>query len=94
MTYDPIFHFLTIYKVEEKREALDLGNGAAAGKQGERDSAGLPLPTPRAFFASIFTISALRPIRLTQCCSQLRSPGVNILCVLCLHHNVAYTYLK
>ena len=36
MTYDPIFHFLTIYKVEEKREALDLGNGAATGKQGER----------------------------------------------------------
>ena len=94
MTFDSIFHFLTIYKVEENRETRDLGKGAAAGRVGERDSAGLSLPSPRAFFASIFTISALRPIRLTQCCSQLRSPGVNILCVLCLHHNVAYTFLK
>ena len=29
-----------------------------------------------------------RPIRLTQCCTQFKSPGVKILCVLYLHHNV------
>ena len=33
-----------------------------------------------------------RPIRLTQCCTQFKSPGVKILCVLYLHHNVAFTF--
>ena len=33
-----------------------------------------------------------RPIRLTQCCTQLKSPGVKILCVLYLHYNVAFTF--
>ena len=31
------------------------------------------------------------PIRLTRCCTQFKSPGVNILCVLYLHYNVAFT---
>ena len=31
-------------------------------------------------------------IRLTQCCTQFKSPGVKILCVLYLHHNVAFTF--
>ena len=131
MTYS-IFHFLTTYKVEEKRDARDLGKRAAAslctdvpppsgkigrgdvdvsspdfswergdvctqasggGKRGrERDSAGLFLPSPRAFSASIFTISAGRPILLTQCCTQVKSPGLKILCVLYLHHNEAFTF--
>ena len=91
MTYS-IFHFLTTYKVEEKRDARDLGKGAAAGKEGERDSASFFLLSPRAFSASIFTIPAHRPVRLTQCCTQLKSPGVKILCVLYLHHNVAFTF--
>ena len=34
---------------------------------------------------------ANRPIRLTQCCTQFKSPGVKILCVLYLHYNVAFT---
>ena len=33
-----------------------------------------------------------RPIRLTQCCTQFKSPGVKTLCVLYLHHNVAFTF--
>ena len=33
-----------------------------------------------------------RPIRLTQCCTQFKSPGVKILCVLYLHYNVAFTF--
>ena len=33
-----------------------------------------------------------RPIRLTQCCTQFKSPGVKILCVLYLHDNVAFTF--
>ena len=33
-----------------------------------------------------------RPIRLTQCCTQSKSPGVKILCVLYLHYNVAFTF--
>ena len=33
-----------------------------------------------------------RPIRLTQCCTQFKSPGVMILCVLYLHYNVAFTF--
>ena len=28
-----------------------------------------------------------RPIRLTQCCTQFKSPGVTILCVLNLNYN-------
>ena len=32
------------------------------------------------------------PIRLTQCCTQFKSPGVKILCVLYLHYNVAFTF--
>ena len=35
-----------------------------------------------------------RPIRLTQCCTQFKSPGVKILCVLYLHHNVACSRLR
>ena len=30
--------------------------------------------------------------RLTQCCTQFKSPGVKILCVLYLHYNVAVTF--
>ena len=30
-------------------------------------------------------------IRLTQCCTQFKSPGVKILCVLYLHYNVELT---
>ena len=33
-----------------------------------------------------------RPIRLTQCCTQFKSPGVKILCVLYLHYNLAFTF--
>ena len=33
-----------------------------------------------------------RPFRVTQCCSQFKSPGVKILCVLYLHYNVAFTF--
>ena len=33
-----------------------------------------------------------RPIRLTQCCTQFKSLGVKILCVLYLHYNVAFTF--
>ena len=33
-----------------------------------------------------------RPIRLTQCCNQFKSPGVKILCVLYLYQNVAFTF--
>ena len=36
------------------------------------------------------TILMYRPIRLTQCCTQFKSPGVKILCVLYLHYNVAF----
>ena len=33
-----------------------------------------------------------RSIRLTQCCTQFKSPGVKILCVLYLHYNVAFSF--
>ena len=33
-----------------------------------------------------------RPIRLTQYCTQFKSPGDKILCVLHLHYNVAFTF--
>ena len=33
-----------------------------------------------------------RRIRLTQCGTQLKSPGFKILCVLYLHYNVAFTF--
>ena len=36
--------------------------------------------------------TANRPIRLTQCFTQFKSPGVKILCVLYLHDNVAFTF--
>ena len=36
--------------------------------------------------------TANRPSRLTQCCTQFKSPGVKILCVLYLHDNVAFTF--
>ena len=32
-----------------------------------------------------------RSIRLTECCTQFKSPGVKILCVLYFHYNVAFT---
>ena len=35
-----------------------------------------------------------RPIRLTQCCTQFKSPRVQILCVLYLHYNVAFTFIN
>ena len=37
---------------------------------------------------ALFTTKDNRPIRLTQCCTKFKSPGVKILCVLYLHHNV------
>ena len=33
-----------------------------------------------------------RPIRLTQCCTQFKSPEDKILIVLDLHYNVAFTF--
>ena len=33
-----------------------------------------------------------RPNRLTQCCTQFKSPGTKILCVLHLHDNVAFIF--
>ena len=33
-----------------------------------------------------------KPIRLTQSCTQFKSPGVRILCVFYLHYNVAFTF--
>ena len=33
-----------------------------------------------------------RPIRLTQCCTQFKSPGIKILCVLYLHYNVVFSF--
>ena len=37
-------------------------------------------------------LPANRPIRLIQCCTQFKSPGDKILCVLYLHYNVAFTF--
>ena len=33
-----------------------------------------------------------RPFRVTQCCTQFKSPGVKIICVLYLHYNAAFTF--
>ena len=33
-----------------------------------------------------------RPIRLTKCCTQFKSPGDKILCALYLRYNVAFTF--
>ena len=33
-----------------------------------------------------------RPIRLTQCCTQFKSPRVKILCLLYLHYNVTFSF--
>ena len=33
-----------------------------------------------------------RPIRITQCCTQSKSPGVEILCVLYFHYNFAFSF--
>ena len=33
-----------------------------------------------------------RPIRLTQCCTQFKSLGVKIFCVIHLHDNVAFIW--
>ena len=43
-------------------------------------------------FSTSTTASVNRPIRLTQCCTQFKSPGVKIHCVLYLHHNVAFSF--
>ena len=44
-------------------------------------------------FSKNRALAAPRPaIQLTQCCTQFKSPGVEILCVLCLHYNVAFTF--
>ena len=40
----------------------------------------------------VLTIGINRPIRLTQCCTQFKSLGVKILCVLYLHYNVAFAF--
>ena len=40
----------------------------------------------------VLLIKTYRPFRLTQCCTQFKSPGVKILCVLYLHYNVAFTF--
>ena len=40
----------------------------------------------------LLSIDSNRPIQLTQCCTQFKFPLVNILCVLCLHYNVAFTF--
>ena len=40
----------------------------------------------------LLMVSHDRPIRLTQCCTQFKSLGVKILCVLYLHYNVAFTF--
>ena len=38
------------------------------------------------------TFARNRPNRLTQCCTQFKSPGTKILCVLYLHDNVAFIF--
>ena len=40
----------------------------------------------------LFTNTVDRPIRLTLCCTQFKSLGVKMLCVLHLHDNVAFTF--
>ena len=47
---------------------------------------------PRETVRNPFQTVLNRPIRLTQCCTQFKSPGVMILCVLYLHYNVAFTF--
>ena len=46
------------------------------------------------FVTAIFSATQRcnRPIRLIQCCTHFKSPGVEILCVLYLHYNVAFTF--
>ena len=43
------------------------------------------------FNNALFTVSPNRPIQLTQCCTQLKSLGVKVLCVFHLHNNIAFT---
>ena len=44
------------------------------------------------WYVMVFSGVVNRPIRLTQCCTQFKSPGDKILCVLYLHYNVAFTF--
>ena len=40
----------------------------------------------------VLFLSSNGPIRLTQCCTQFKSPGDKILCVFYLHYNVVFTF--
>ena len=41
---------------------------------------------------SLHSVGINRPIWLTQCCTQFKSLGVKVLCVLHLHDNVAFAF--
>ena len=58
------------------------------GRKREISAKMTSIPKSHQAFSQIFN----RPIRLTQCCTQFKSPGVKILCVLYLHYNVAFTF--
>ena len=51
-------------------------------------------PASRAFLslARFGELVKYRPIRLTQCCTQFKSPGDKILCEWYFHYNVAFTF--
>ena len=53
---------------------------------------GCDLETRKGELVRLAAAGANRPIRLTQCCTQFKSPRVKILCVLYLHYNVAFTF--
>ena len=58
------------------------------GRKREISAKMTSIPKSHQGFSQIFN----RPIRLTQCCTQFKSPGDKILCVLYLHYNVAFTF--
>ena len=51
-----------------------------------------PSTSPRGAYIWRGLFSEFYGIRLTQCCTQFKSPGVKILCVLYLLYNVAFTF--
>ena len=49
---------------------------------------------PQTMYCQGFGQLSNRPIRLTQCCTQFKSPRVKILCVLHLHYNLWHSHLN
>ena len=91
MTVVPLFRDTNVAAKHSIKMVYTRRQSIHVGAQNNRERLTIMMQNMMHLHGRLITLlqTIHRPIRLTQCCTQFKSLGIKVLCVLQLHDNVA-----